>query len=98
MQSIWQRFGLAEVDLFASKESAHRFSLNPPAPLRLDAMVQTRPEGVSVNLFPNRSAYGSSAEDPLGGVKANISPVLASLSMVCRHGISPGRLSVGDSD
>lgn len=45
-ESIWQMFGQAEVDLFASVESTHCllwFSLNPPALLGLDAMVQTWP-------------------------------------------------------
>lgn len=42
VETIWQRYGQAEVDLFTSKVSAHYslwFALTPPAPLGLDAMV-----------------------------------------------------------
>ncbi|XP_048030341.1 uncharacterized protein LOC125257733 [Megalobrama amblycephala] len=43
---IWGVFGRAQVDLFASRETSHCplwFSLTHPAPLGLDAMVQTWP-------------------------------------------------------
>ncbi|KAI2645612.1 hypothetical protein H4Q32_026576 [Labeo rohita] len=46
VKQIWRVFGQAQVDLFATKESAqchHWCSLTYPAPLGLDAMVQTCP-------------------------------------------------------
>lgn len=46
VRSICERFGPVEVDLFASRETSHCslwFSLTHPAPLGLDAMVQTWP-------------------------------------------------------
>ncbi len=46
VELIWREFGQAQVDLFASRERSHCplwFSLTHPAPLGLDAMVQTWP-------------------------------------------------------
>ncbi|KAI2644756.1 Gag-Pol polyprotein [Labeo rohita] len=46
VKQIWRFFGQAQVDLFATQENAQCprwFSLIHPAPLGLDAMVQTRP-------------------------------------------------------
>ncbi|KAL0149475.1 hypothetical protein M9458_055263 [Cirrhinus mrigala] len=46
VKQIWRVFGQAQVDLFATQENAqcpHWFSLTHPAPLGLDAMVQTWP-------------------------------------------------------
>ncbi len=46
VELLWREFGQAEVDLFASQEMTHCplwFSLTHPAPLGLDAMVQTWP-------------------------------------------------------
>ena len=46
VEELWIRFGRAQVDLFASRETTHcpaYFSLTHPAPLGLDAMVQTWP-------------------------------------------------------
>ncbi len=46
MEQIWKKFGRAQVDLFASRETLHCplwFSLTHPAPLGLDAMVQMWP-------------------------------------------------------
>ncbi len=46
VELMWREFGQAQVDLFASQETSHCplwFSLTHPAPLRLDAMVQTWP-------------------------------------------------------
>ncbi len=43
---IWRVFGQAQVDLFATRQTSHCplwFSLTHPAPLGLDAMVQTWP-------------------------------------------------------
>ncbi|KAK3568430.1 hypothetical protein QTP86_006944 [Hemibagrus guttatus] len=44
VESIWRIYGQAEVDLFTSEESTHCplwYSLSHPAPLGLDALVQT---------------------------------------------------------
>ncbi len=46
VELIWREFSQAQVDLFASRETSHCplwFSLTHPAPLGLDAMVQTWP-------------------------------------------------------
>ncbi|XP_053089208.1 uncharacterized protein LOC128318105 [Pangasianodon hypophthalmus] len=46
VKQIWRVFGQAQVDLFATQETSHCplwFSLTHPAPLGLDAMVQTWP-------------------------------------------------------
>ncbi len=46
VELIWKKFGQAQVDLFASRETSHCplwFSLTHPAPLGLDAMTQTWP-------------------------------------------------------
>ncbi len=46
VELIWKKFGQAQVDLFASRETSHCplwFSLAHPAPLGLDAMTQTWP-------------------------------------------------------
>ena len=46
MNQIWERFYEAEVDLFATQETAQcplYFSLTHPAPLGLDAMAHTWP-------------------------------------------------------
>ncbi|KAL0201659.1 hypothetical protein M9458_004846, partial [Cirrhinus mrigala] len=46
MKQIWRVFGQAQVDLFATQENAQCplwYSLTHPAPLGLDAMVQTWP-------------------------------------------------------
>ncbi|KAI2660026.1 ORF V: Enzymatic polyprotein [Labeo rohita] len=46
VKQIWRVFGQAQVDLFATQENVqypHWFSLTHPAPLGLDAMVQTWP-------------------------------------------------------
>ncbi len=46
VSQIWERFYEAEVDLFASQETAQcplYFSLTPPAPLGLDAIANTWP-------------------------------------------------------
>jgi len=46
VELLWEHFGRAEVDLFASRETSHCplwFSLSQPAPLGLDAMVHPWP-------------------------------------------------------
>ncbi|KAK3530794.1 hypothetical protein QTP70_002823 [Hemibagrus guttatus] len=54
VESIWHILGHVEVDLFASKESTHCplwYSLPHPAPLGLDALVQTWPR-LRLYVFP----------------------------------------------
>ncbi len=58
VSQIWERFYEAEVDLFASQETAQcplYFSLTPPAPLGLDAMA---------NMWPRRGLYGDAGLPP----------------------------------
>ncbi len=46
VKQIWRVFGQAQVDVFETQETSQCplwFSLTPPAPLGLDAMVQTWP-------------------------------------------------------
>lgn len=55
-----ERLGWAEVDLFAhcSTHCLHWFAFTLPAPLGLDAMVETLPRlHLQYMLFPDRSAY-----------------------------------------
>ncbi|KAL0204539.1 hypothetical protein M9458_002557, partial [Cirrhinus mrigala] len=65
VKQIWRVFGQAQVDLFATQENAqcpHWFSLTHPAPLGLDAMVQTWPRlRLSGEGAPGRgpSSFGS---------------------------------------
>lgn len=49
--------------------------------------------------FPDHSAPGNPGKGPSGGAPLSIgSPVLAGPSPVCGHCVSPGRLSLGDSN
>ncbi|KAI2644258.1 Transposon Ty3-G Gag-Pol polyprotein [Labeo rohita] len=78
MKQIWRVFGPAQVDLFATRENTQCpfwCSLVHPAPLGLDAMVQTWPS--SRESAPGRSFPSSS------------SPVLAGPSMVLGPDFSP---------
>ncbi|KAI2646865.1 ORF V: Enzymatic polyprotein [Labeo rohita] len=69
-----------------------------PAPLGLDAMVQTWPRLRLYAFPPDRSAPGSSRESAPGrGVPSSSSPVLAGPSMVLGPDFSPRRLFLGDS-
>ncbi|KAI2655577.1 Transposon Ty3-G Gag-Pol polyprotein [Labeo rohita] len=69
-----------------------------PAPLGLDAMVQTWPRLRLYAFPPDRSAPGSSRESAPGrGVPPPSSPILAGPSMVLGPDFSPRRLSTGDS-
>ncbi len=89
------------MDLFATRQTLHCplwFSLTHPAPLGLDAMVQTWPRLHLYAFSPDRSAPGSSRESaPEWGPAVASSPVLAGPSMVLEPDFSPRRLSMGDS-
>ncbi len=66
VSQIWERFYEAEVDLFASQETAQcplYFSLTPPAPLGLDAMAHT---------WPRRGLYAFPPIALLPGVLAKV--------------------------
>ncbi len=90
MKQIWRIFGQAQVDLFATNQTSHCplwFSLTHPAPLVLEAMVQTWPRlhlyaFPSITLLPGERALG------LGPSTAS-SPVLAGPSMVLKPDFSP---------
>ncbi|KAI2647063.1 Filamin-A-interacting protein 1 [Labeo rohita] len=94
VKQIWRVFGPAQVDLFATRENTQCplwCSLVHPAPLGLDAMVQTWPR------LPDRSAPGSSRESAPGrGIPSSGSPVLSGPSMVLGPDFYPRRLSLGD--
>ncbi len=93
VSQIWKRFYEAEVDLFASQETAQcslYFSLTPPAPLGLDAMAHMWPRR-GLYAFPLIAGQGSST-----GVSPDSAP-LADQSMVLRSNIPPRWLTVGDS-
>ena len=65
VELISEKFGQAEVDLFASHENSHCplwFSLSHPAPLGLEAMVQTWPRQRLYAFSPGRSTPWSSGE------------------------------------
>ncbi|KAL0173474.1 hypothetical protein M9458_029442, partial [Cirrhinus mrigala] len=82
VKQIWRVFGPAQVDLFATRENTQFH----PAPLGLDAMVQTWPRlRLSRESAPGR------------GLPSSSSPVLAGPSMVLGPDFSPRRLSLGDS-
>ncbi len=54
MEHFWKKFGRAQVDLFASRETSQRplwFSLTNPVPLGMDAMVQMWPR-LRLDTFP----------------------------------------------
>ncbi len=89
----------ARVDLFASRETSHCplwFSLTHPAPLGLDAMVQTVSEASSVCIFPDRSASGSPGESSPGpGSVTSHCPAVTGQSMVPRFNIPSRRASSG---
>ncbi|KAI2651174.1 enzymatic polyprotein [Labeo rohita] len=101
VKQIWRVFGQAQVDLFATQENAQCpdwYSLTHPAPLGLDAMVQTWPRLRLYAFPPDRSAPGSSEESAPGrGQSYFSSPVLAGPSLVLGPDFPPRRLSMGDS-
>ncbi|KAL0154061.1 hypothetical protein M9458_050635, partial [Cirrhinus mrigala] len=92
VKQIWKVFGPALVDLFAMRENAQCplwYSLVHPAPLGLDAMVQT---------WPRLCLYAFPGESPPGRGQCTVSsPILAGPSMVLGPDFSPRRLSMGDS-
>ncbi|KAL0195159.1 hypothetical protein M9458_008731, partial [Cirrhinus mrigala] len=93
VEQIWEIFGPAQVDLFATRENTHSSS-SPGAGCHGTDVA----EALSVRLSPDRSAPGSSGESTPGrGQPTTSSPVLAGPSMVLGPDISPRRLSVGDS-
>ncbi len=99
VKQIWRVFGQAQVDLFATHQTSHCplwYSLTHPAPLGLDAMIQTWPR-LRLYAFPP-IAPGSSRESAPGrGPAVASSPVLAGPSMILGPDFSPRRLFMGDS-
>ncbi len=86
VSQIWERFYEAEVDLFASQETAQcplYFSLTPPAPLGLDAMAHT---------WPRQGLYAFPPITLLPGVLAKVHQQGSCLLL-----IAPRWLAVGDS-
>ncbi|KAL0194633.1 hypothetical protein M9458_008205, partial [Cirrhinus mrigala] len=84
VKQIWEIFGPAQVDLFATRENAQFH----PAPLGLDAMVQT---------WPRRRLYAFPPIALLPGVLERVRRDGVSLLMVLGPDISPRQLSMGDS-
>ncbi|KAL0161741.1 hypothetical protein M9458_045466, partial [Cirrhinus mrigala] len=84
VKQIWGIFGQAQVDLFATRENAQFH----PAPLGLDAMVQTLPR-LRLYAFPPIAL--------LPGVLERVRRDGVSILMVLGPDISPRRLSMGDS-
>ncbi|KAI2655571.1 Transposon Ty3-I Gag-Pol polyprotein [Labeo rohita] len=99
VSQIWERFYEAEVDLFASQETAQcplYFSLTPPAPLGLDAMAHMWPRlrlapladqsmVLRSNIPPRRLAVGDSGQErsPISGAGDNISSPARALEPSC---------------
>ncbi len=102
VKQIWRVFGQAQVDLFATQETVQCplwYSLLHPAPLGLDAMVQTWPR-LRLYAFPPIALLPEFGESAPGRSSAAISsPVLAGpgQSMVLGSDFPPRRLSLGDS-
>ncbi|KAL0194815.1 hypothetical protein M9458_008387, partial [Cirrhinus mrigala] len=84
VKQIWKVFGPAQVDLFAMRENAQFH----PAPLGLDAMVQT---------WLRRCLYAFPPIALLPGVLERVRRDGVSLLMVLGPDFSPRRLSMGDS-
>ncbi|KAL0186577.1 hypothetical protein M9458_018247, partial [Cirrhinus mrigala] len=83
VNQIWEIFGRAQLDLFATRENAQFH----PAPLGLDAMVQT---------WPRLRLYAFPPIALLPGVLERVRRDGVSLLMVLGPDISPRRLSMGD--
>ncbi len=99
VKQIWRVFGQAQVDLFATRQTSHCplwHSLTHPAPLGLDAMVQTWPR-LRLYAFPPIVLLPVVVERVRRGPAVVSSPVLAWPSMVLGPDFSPRRLSMGDS-
>ncbi len=101
VKQIWRIFYQAEVDLFATRVNAQCplwFSLAPPAPLGLDAMVQTWPRLRLYTFPPIALLPGVSDESTPRRCSPTVSsPVLAGPSMVLGPDFPPRRLSMGGS-
>ncbi len=86
VELIWKKFGQAQVDLFASRETSHCplwFSLTHPAPLGLDAIDTDVAEASSVCISPDCSAPRSTGESSPGpGPTTSYCPAVAGQSMV----------------
>ncbi|KAL0183550.1 hypothetical protein M9458_019246, partial [Cirrhinus mrigala] len=88
VKQIWRVFGPAQVDLFASRENTQCplwYSLAHPAPLGLDAMVQTWPR-LRLYAFP-----------PIALLPGVLERVRRDGVMVLGPDFPPRRLSLGDS-
>ncbi len=100
VKQIWRVFGQAQVDFFATRQTSHCplwFSLTHPAPLGLDAMVQTWPR-LRLYAFPPIALLPGVLESAPGrGQSFASSPVLAGPSVVLGPDFSSRRLSMGDS-
>ncbi len=101
VKQILRVFGQAQVDLFVTHQTSHCplwYSLTHPAPLGLDAMVQT---WLRLRLYafpPIVLLPGVLERVRRDGVPAVASsPVLVGPSMVLGPDFSPRRLSMGDS-
>ncbi|KAL0196894.1 hypothetical protein M9458_005434, partial [Cirrhinus mrigala] len=91
VELIWRVFDQAQVDLFATQETSQCplwFSLSHPAPLGLDAMVQT---------WPRLRLYAFPPIALLPGVLERVRQDGISLLMVLGPDFPPRRLSMGDS-
>ncbi len=96
MEQIWKKFGRAQVDLFASRETSQCplwFSLTHPAPLGLDAIVQTWPR-LRLYAFPPIALLPGVLERVR---RDEVRLLLVAPSMVCGPGSPSRRLSMGDS-
>ncbi len=92
VDQIWERFGVAEVDLFAFQESAQCplwFSLSHPTSLGIDAQASF-PSGQA---HPSGIVQGEDMRSP----PSPSSPVLAFPDVVLGVGLSSGGRSVEDS-
>ncbi|KAL0161370.1 hypothetical protein M9458_045095, partial [Cirrhinus mrigala] len=88
VKQIWRVFGPAQVDLFATRDNAQCplwYSLVHPAPLGLDAMVQTWPR-LRLYAFP-----------PIALLPGVLERVRRDGVMVLGPDFPPRRLSLGDS-
>ncbi len=101
VKKIWRVVGQAQVDLFATQETAlcpHWYSLVHPAPLGLDAKVQMWPRLRLYTFPPIALLPGVLARSVPGrGQSTSGSIVLAGPSMVLGPDFSPWWLSIGDS-
>ncbi len=95
VDQIWERFGAAEVDLFASQESTQCplwFSLSHPASLGIDALVHPWTD-MKLYAFPSGQAHPSGAVqgEDMRTPPSPSSPVLAFPDVVLGVGLPPGK-------